>query len=267
MGNAPDERPDADGPADDAADGDEGESLRRRVEERYDFEDFGASDMAEMSLEEWTAAFDPETWVTGDALLDRVEAELRARVADGQLFAVVERHTVDGDDGLLAYTDAEYAVVRPDGTVEGDAGLRRDVEPVVALCSMADYDVAEPPADAGLPDPERVEPGAGGLGHRLLLAVAGVQLVAGLVLLVAPLVVRIGAGAGALTTVVGLGFVVIGVVLGLLVANARLSDRFRAAEYRERLRAAGVGSDERPSFLPPLGGDAGGRDPAERDAE
>ncbi|MFB6354119.1 MAG: hypothetical protein ABEJ92_08550 [Halobacteriales archaeon] len=264
MGDAPDDRSAEDGPADDALDE---EPLRRRVEERYDFEDFRAADMAEMSLEEWEAAFDPDTWITGDALLDRVEAELRARVADGQLFAVVERHTVDGEDGLLAYTDAEYAVVRPDGTVEGDAGLRRDVEPVVALCSMADYEVADPPADAGLPEPARVQPGAGGLGHRLLLAVAGVQLVAGLVLLFAPLVVRLGPGAGALTTVVGLGFIGIGVVLGLLVANARLSDRFRAEEYRERLRAAGVGRDERPSFLPPLGDDADARGPGERDAE
>lgn len=36
----------------------------------------------------------------------------------------------------------------------------------------------------------------------------------------------------------------------LVVANARLSDRFRAEEYRERLRAGGVDTDERPDFLP-----------------
>ncbi|HKJ57619.1 MAG TPA: hypothetical protein VKA37_00190, partial [Halobacteriales archaeon] len=59
-----------------------------------------------------------------------------------------------------------------------------------------------------------------------------------------------GGGAGLLTTVAGLGFLFIGLVIGVLVANARLSGRFRAEEYRRRLRAAGVGSDERPAFLP-----------------
>lgn len=231
------------------------ESLRTAVEARFDFEDFGPSDMAEMSLEEWEAVFDPDTWITGPELLDRVEAELRTRVAAGELFAVVERHTADGEPRLLAYTDSEYAVLHPDGTVEGDSGIRREIEPIVALCSMETYDVSDPPEGTGLPDPSSVTPGTGNLGHRLLLAVAAVQVVAGVVLLLAPVVVSPGAGSGALTIVVGLGFLLVGIVIGILVANARLSGRFRAAEYRNRLRAAGVGTDERPSFLPQMDGD------------
>ena len=53
-----------------------------------------------------------------------------------------------------------------------------------------------------------------------------------------------------LTTAAGLGFVVFGILLFVLVANARLSGRFRAQEYRERLEAAGVGREGRPDFVP-----------------
>lgn len=248
---------------DSEADATDSETLRTAVEERYDFDDFRPADMAEMTVEEWEAAFDPETWITGDRLVDRVEAELHSRVGAGELFAVVERHDVDGTPKLLVYTDAGYAVVAPDGRVEGEGGIVSEVEPVVALCSMESYEVAEPPSDAELPDPATIEPGSGDLGHRLLLAVAGIQVVAGLVVLVSPVVVRLGPGAAALTTVIGLAFIGVGVVLGVLVANARLSDRFRAAEYRDRLQAAGVGSDERPSFLPRMDGREGESEPAE----
>jgi hypothetical protein len=51
------------------------------------------------------------------------------------------------------------------------------------------------------------------------------------------------------------------------VANARLSDKFRAEEYRDRLRAIGLDDGERPEFVPELTseetgdeGDAEGRD-------
>ena len=238
------------------ADGDPGlETLRQRVEEKYDFDHFTPADMVEMSVEEWEAAFDADAWITGDELLDRVEAELRSRVARRNLFAVVERTTLDGEARVLAYDDVGYATVGTDGTVEGEGPIVEDVEPVVALCSMEDFTVSVPPTDAGLPDPADIAPESGGLGDRLLLAVAGVQVVAGLALLLAPLFVDLnpgggGQGAALLTTVAGLGFLVIGVVIALLVANARLSGRFRAAEYRERLLAAGVGGGERPSFLP-----------------
>lgn len=244
----------ADGPGDDSADTDDAPAtVRDAVEARYDFDDFRPSDMAAMSREEWESAFDPDTWITGVTLIERVANELQARVHRGELFAVIERHEIDGEPRLLVYTDAEYAIVHADGTVEGEGSIRRDVEPVVALCAMESFEPADPPSGAALPDPASVEPGSGDLGHRLLLAVAIIQVVAGVVVLLAPLVLALGPGAGALTTVVGLGFIGIGIVLGVLVANARLSDRYRAAEYRERLRAAGVGSDERPSFLPPMG--------------
>jgi len=230
-------------------------TFQQKIEEKYDFAHFSPADMAEMTVEEWEAAFDPDSWITGPELLDRVEADLRSRVGRREVFAVVERTEVDGEACVLAYSDVDYALVRPDGSVEGEGALLEDVEPVVALCSMADYDVPEPPADAGLPHPDEVGEGAGGIGDRLLLAVAVVQVVAGLLLLLAPVFVDLnpggpGGGAGLLTTVAGLGFLFIGLVIGVLVANARLSGRFRAEEYRRRLRAAGVGSDERPAFLP-----------------
>ncbi|MDX1747358.1 MAG: hypothetical protein R3324_15590, partial [Halobacteriales archaeon] len=114
-----------------------------------------------------------------------------------------------------------------------------------------------------------------------MLLVAGIQILAGLLLLLAPLifdpVIRslcspapgprgflchlgpmdatlIPPGRSiVLTTVVGLGFIAFGGLLFLLVANARLSDRFRAEEYRDRLRAIGVGTDDRPPFVPARG--------------
>ena len=251
-------------------------TFQEAVEEKYDFEHFSPADMAEMTVEEWEAAFDPDAWITGVELLDRVEADLRSRVARRDVFAVVERTTVDGEECVLAYSDVDYAFVTPDGSVVGEGALLEDVEPVVALCSMSDYDVPEPPAEGGLPHPDEVPDGAGSLGDRLLLSVAAVQVVAGLALLVVPLFVDLdpggpGGGSGLLTTVAGLGFLFIGVVIGVLVANARLSGRFRAAEYRARLRAAGVGSDERPPFLPgePLGPDrvGGGAGDAGRDGD
>ena len=228
----------------------EREELRRRVEEKYDFEDFTPADMAEMTVEEWEVAFDPDTWITGVELLDRVEADLKARVRNREVFAVVER--LD-EEGVLAYSDEGYAVVYPDGSVDGEGSVLRDVEPTVALCSMEEYD---PPAmpdaeDSLLPEPEEVPEGSGELGNLLMQTIAGVQVLAGLFLLVSPLLFDLGGrGSALLTTVVGLGFIGIGVFLLLLVANARLSDRFRAEEYRQRLRAVNAGSEERPDFVP-----------------
>ena len=256
----PEAEPDAASPERGGAEGEatpreeEPDSLREAVEARYDFDSFGPADMAAMTVEEWEAVFDPDAWLTGPDLVDRVEAELRSRVASRQVFAVVERHEVDGEPRLLAYDDGSWAVVHPDGTVEGDGAVRRDVEPAVALCSMPDYEVPSPPPDAGLPDPATIQAGGGSLGHRLLLVLGGVLGLAGLVVLFAPLVLSLGPGAGALTTVVGLGFLGAAVVLAVLVANARLSDRFRAAAYRERLLAMGLGDGERPAFLPPMDG-------------
>jgi len=237
----------------DAADGDPEErsveALRREVEESYDFENFGPEEMARMSPEEWEAAFDPESWITGPELLDRVEADLKDRVARRDVFARIERVA---DDRLVAYSDEGYAVVEADGSIEGMGTVLRDVKPTVALASMESYDVPDPPSGELLPDPMEVPEGSGELGNRMLQVVATIQLLVGVVLLGGGLLGAF-AEAGIVAVVAGIGFLFIGIVLLLVVANARLSDRFRAEEYRNRLRAAGpepdLPADERPEFL------------------
>ncbi|MFC6836258.1 DUF7319 domain-containing protein [Halomarina ordinaria] len=220
------------------------EELRAQVDEKYDFDDFRPEDMARMTPEEWEAAFDPDTWITGPELLDRVEADLKNRVANRDVFARLERFA--DPDRVVAYSDEGYAVVYGDGTVEGMGTVLRDVKPTVALCSMDDYEVSDPPAEETLPDPLDVPEGSGELGNRMLQAVAGVQVLVGLSMFAAIPLLGLDTLLG---IVVGTGFLVIGLLLFLLVANARLSDRFRAEEYRNRLRAVGIDSDERPAFL------------------
>jgi hypothetical protein len=238
---------DADGSTDDESEPESIEALRERIESEYDFEDFGPADMARMSADEWDAAFDPETWIVGEELLDRVEDDLKRRVAERDVFAVVER--VDADDGprIVAYSDEGYAIVYPDGSVEGSGTVLRDVKPTVALCSMDSYEVAPPPEEVDLPRPEEVVEGSGEFGNLMLQIVAAIQILAGLGLFVAY-------GFLGVSTIVaptmGLVFLLAGFFLFLTVANARLSDRFRAEEFRNRLRAAGVESGERPAFLP-----------------
>ncbi len=237
------------------------ERLREQVEEQYDFEDFGPSDMAAMEPEEWEAAFDADTWITGEALLERVEAELRTRVAVREVFARIERF----GDVLVAYDENGYAAVYPDGSVEGRGTVLRDVKPTVALCSMDTYEVAEPPAaDQQLPEPEAVTESSDALGNTVLQVIGAVQLLAGLVLLGAAVLSVTGlyrapgvAGAGtnlAIVVIAAIGFLGVGVFLFVTVANARLSDRFRAEEYRDRLRAIGLADGERPAFLAEIEG-------------
>jgi len=244
--------PDPEEPPADAGSGpDEGadvEELRRRVEAEYDFDDFGPEDMAQMSLDEWEAAFDEETWITGDSLLDRVEADLKSRVVSRDVFARVER--LDSPPRVVAYSDDGYAVVYADGAVEGEGTVLRDVKPSVALCSMEEYDVPEMPEGDLLPDPVEVPEGSGELGNLMLQIAAVTQILAGLALFGAVLLGMVG-DAGAIAAVAGLGFLFIGVFLFFTVANARLSDKFRAEEYRNRLRAVGLEEGERPDFLPP----------------
>ena len=248
--------------ADTAASADEDiEALRKEVEAKYDFEDFGPQDMAEMSQEEWEAAFDPETWITGAELLDRVEADLKNRVATRDVFARVERF----DDLLIAYSDSGYAAVYADGTVEGSGTVLRDVKPTVALCSMDSYDVPEMPDGEVLPEPQDVPESSDALGNTVLQVVAAAQLLAGAVLLGAwglylgGLLSPPGGQSGTLNLwllfVAGIGFILIGLFLFVMVANARLSDKFRAEEFRNRLRAVGMEDDERPDFLDELEGD------------
>jgi len=244
-------------PTDTEETGEDLAALREEVEAKYDFDDFGPADMAKMTGEEWEAAFDPETWITGEELLDRVEADLRQRVADRDVFARLERR----EDRLLAYSDTGYATVYADGSVEGQGTVLRDVKPSVALCSMESYDPPENPPAGELPEPAEVPEGSGQLGNWMLQAVAGAQVLAGVVLMGAWLLVTVGvvsppAGATVRSInvvgmlVAGILFVAIGVFLFTVVANARLSDRFRAEEYRNRLRAVDLEPGERPDVLP-----------------
>ncbi|MFB6154701.1 MAG: hypothetical protein ABEJ22_02325 [Haloferacaceae archaeon] len=229
------------------------ESLRRQVEEKYDFDDFGPADMREMTVEEWEAAFDADSWLVGRELLERVERELRQRIATREVFAVLEWVEYESERCLLAYSDEGYALVRPDGSVEGRGTVLRDVKPSVALCSMDDYEVGDPPADVSLPHPDEVPEGSGELGNHMLQAVAAVQVLAGLGLLFSWLFLDLPgqrATAKLIFPTVGIGFLLVGVFLFAVVANARLSDRFRAVEYRDRLRAVGLDDGERPDFLP-----------------
>ncbi|MES3516650.1 MAG: hypothetical protein PPP58_03185 [Natronomonas sp.] len=242
------------------------EELREQVEAQYDFEDFGPAEMAEMSADEWAAAFDPETWITGTELLDRVEAELRSNVANRHVFAVVER-VAEGDadrDRVVAYSDEGYAIVRPDGSIRGTGTILRDVEPMVALCSMEEYDVPDVDDDAGLPHPDTVPNKSGDFGNRMLQLVAGATTLSGVVFLLVWLGSIVGAidigFAGAIVATLGIVFLLLGIFLFVTVANARLSDRMRSEEYRNRLRAVGAGTDERPSFMPDEAFEAGGEE-------
>ena len=239
------------------------EELRARVEEQYDFEEFGAEEMAEMSVEEWEAVFDPNSWLTGQELLDRVEQELRANVQRREVFAVVERVGGGDDDRVVAYSDEGYVIIRPDGTVQGTGTILRDVEPMVALCSMEEYDVPDVDDDAGLPHPDSVAEGSGDFGNRMLQVVAAATMLSGLAFVLVWLGSVVGAidigFAGAIVLTLGFLFLVVGAFLFLTVANARLSDRMRAEQYRDRLRAVGAGTGERPEFLPDEAFKAGGR--------
>lgn len=260
----PGDRADATPTADSAADGsqrasdapgasEDVEALRARIEEKYDFEEFGPREMAEMSPEEWDAAFDEESWITGPELLERVERELKSRISSREVFGVLEYAEVDGERVLVVYSDSDYAVVFPDGSVDGRGTIVRDVKPSVALCSMDDYEVEEPPEDWRLPDPEAIPESGSELGNWMIQLLAGSQLLVGLGALVAwPI---LGARDNLVLLVIGLGFLAIGVVLFVMVANARLSQRFRVQEYKERLRSAGTASEERPEFLPIDDGD------------
>ncbi|GAB3030563.1 DUF7319 domain-containing protein [Natronobiforma cellulositropha] len=227
---------------------DEEATLRRQIEEKYDFENFGPRDMAEMTPEEWEVAFDPDTWITGEELLVRVEDELKSRVATRDVFAVVERAHVDGADVVVAYSDTDYALVYPDGSVEGRGTVVRDVKPTVALCSMDDYEVETPPENWQLPAPEEIPDSGSELGNWMIQLLAGTQLLVGIGALVAW--VLVGMRENIVLLAAGLGFVFIGLVLFTMVANARLSQRFRVEEYRSRLRSVGTASEERPAFLP-----------------
>ena len=257
------DEPTADGPTSEPDDETDIEALRERVESEYDFDDFGPSDMAQMSAEEWDAAFDPDTWITGDRLLDRVDAELKSRIATRDVFGVLERVREDGEERILVYSDEGYAIVSPTGEVRGEGTVLRDIEPIVALAAMDSYEVPEPPEDWSLPHPDSVPEGSGEFGNLVIQAVAAVQVLAGAALLVASAVADLGT---IVAPTMGIVFLLVGAFLFAMVANARLSDRFRSEEYRDRLRALRE-AKERPGFVPVEDGAATDEDAdaAERD--
>ncbi|MBP1923081.1 hypothetical protein J2751_002118 [Halorubrum alkaliphilum] len=227
-------------------DGTELDALRERVDSEYDFDDFGPEDMARMSAEEWDAAFDPDTWITGARLLERVEAELKSRIARREVFGLLERVREDGEERIVVYSDEGYAIIRPSGEVSGRGTVLRDVEPIVALAAMESYEVPEPPEDWSLPHPDTVPEGTGEFGNLMIQVVAAIQLIAGVVLIGARVLFGLG---GIIAPAIGLLFLFVGVFLFAMVANARLSDRFRSEEYRNRLRALRE-AEERPDFVP-----------------
>ncbi len=245
-----DDETDGAGETDGAEDDAELAELRERVDAEYDFDDFGPDDMARMDAEEWDAAFDPDTWITGSRLLDRVEAELKTRIARREVFGLLERVREDGEERVLAYSDEGYVIVRPSGEVSGQGTVLRDVEPIVALAAMEAYEVPDPPGDWSLPHPDTVPEGSGEFGNLMLQVVAGVQLLAGIALLGASVFADLGS---IVAPAMGLLFLLVGVFLFAMVANARLSDRFRSEEYRDRLRALRE-AEERPGFVPVDGG-------------
>ncbi|GAB3409941.1 hypothetical protein GCM10027435_00020 [Haloparvum alkalitolerans] len=232
------------------------EALRREVEETYDFEEFGPADMASMTGDEWEAVFDADTWITGPELLDRVERTLQSRIASREVFGVLDRIVEEDEERLVLYSDEGYAVVRPTGEVRGRGTVLQEIEPTVVLCSMESYDPPTPPENWELPDPEEVESGSGELGNLMMQAIAGTQLLAGVALVGAWLFLGVET---LFAPLVGGLFALAGLFLFSTVANARLSDRFRSEEYRERLRALQA-AEEREGYLPEgveEGGDSG----------
>jgi hypothetical protein len=141
------------------------ETLRQQVEEKYDFDKFGPDDMDRMSAEEWELSFDPDTWVTGPGLLDRVEDELKSRISRREVFAVFERLA---DGRILAYSDEGFVIVHPDGRIEGQGTVLEDVKPTVALCSMPEYEPPSPPEEYELPDADAVPEGTGEFGNWMI---------------------------------------------------------------------------------------------------
>jgi len=250
---------DTDGGSTTEPEDDELAALRDRVNAKYDFDDFGPADMAQMSADEWDAAFDPDTWITGGRLLDRVEAELKSRIASREVFGLLERVRDEGEERVLVYSDEGYAMIRPNGEVRGRGTVLRDVEPLVALAAMDEHDVPEPPADWSLPHPESVPQGTGEFGNLMVQVIAAVQVVAGIALLGASFFFGLESIIG---PAMGIVFLLVGGFLFAMVANARLSDRFRSAEYRDRLRALRE-AEERPGFVP-VDGDALPDDPEDR---
>jgi hypothetical protein len=111
-----------------------------------------------------------------------------------------------------------------------------------------------------------VPEGSGELGNWMLQFMAGMQILVGVGIFVlwlfTPLIdFRAGTASGGSVNIIAPiaagAFVLLGLFLFATVANARLSDRFRAEEYRDRLRAVSEAGD-RPAVHPFEGEDGDG---------
>lgn len=233
-------------PPDDEPSARDGGSRRARSESDSLVADIDPGEMGTLSPEEWADRFDTSAWVTGTELIDRVELELQNRIATRDVFAELER---PGPDRLLAYSDEGYAIVYDDGSVEGDGTVFRDVKTSVVLAASPEYDVSAPPADWRLPEPSSIRIGGSELGNRMLQVLGAGLLLSGIAMLVGS-AIGVAGRSPIILVFMGFAFLIGGIFLFFVVANARLSTRFRAAEYRNRLEAAKVGDDGRPEFVP-----------------
>ncbi|CDK39966.1 uncharacterized protein BN903_74 [Halorubrum sp. AJ67] len=97
----------------------------------------------------------------------------------------------------------------------------------------------------------------------MIQVVAAIQVLAGIALLVASAVADLGT---IVAPAMGIVFLLVGGFLFAMVANARLSDRFRSEEYRDRLRALRE-AKERPEFVPVEDGVVTDEAPGESDRD
>lgn len=225
---------------------DKGEAPDDLPDDPVNFENFGPAEMRKLSPDEWEEAFDPDSWITGRELIGRVERDLKSRIAFRDLFANVRLLT---DNRLLVYSDNGYAIVKPDGSVTGDGTIYDEVTTSVVLCAMDDYDVPDPPTDWALPKPEAVQERSGELGNIMMQVLAVGLLLAGIVMIVSA-AIGVAGRAPIILVIIGFLFLAGSIVLLVIVANARLSARFRAEEYRDRLRRIHAGTNTVPSFVP-----------------
>ncbi|PYZ02687.1 hypothetical protein C8039_03785 [Halogeometricum sp. wsp3] len=121
------------------------EALRKQVE-TDDFDNFGPSDMVELAAEEWDVAFDenPGSPPTNSSTELRGTCETAWRTV---MCSLASSRRQD-QPRVLVYSDEGYALVTPDGDLQGEGTVYRDVRPTLVLCSMDDFEVAEPPEDS-----------------------------------------------------------------------------------------------------------------------
>lgn len=192
-----------------------------------------------------------EKIIVGLDLIDRIEADTKDRIRRRNILAMIERISIEGIDHILIYDDLGYAIVEPDGSVSGIGSIRAEMENVVVLCSMSNYDVPELIKDNFLPNISSTYKPPNQIGNKLLQILSLSFFIIGCTLLVSPIFLNFYASSATiLTTISGFGFILISLFITTMVVHSRLSDRFRSSEYQNRLKNIGIGSNSRPSFIP-----------------